>query len=165
MQERTILINGFSKSHAMTGWRVGYVSAHQKIIALITKIHQYTMLCAPIMAQMAAVEALKGGDAEVRAMVSEYNQRRKFMLSGFREMGFSCFEPRGAFYCFPSIKSSGLTSEEFSTRLLYEQKVAVVPGTAFGEGGEGYIRCCYATSLKDIREALKRMRRFLQSLH
>jgi aminotransferase len=164
MQERTILINGLSKSHAMTGWRVGYAAAPQEIIALMTKIHQYTMLCAPIMAQMAAAEALKRGDADVKAMVSEYNQRRKFMLNGFKEMGLSCCEPRGAFYCFPSIKSSGLSSEEFSTRLLHEEKVAVVPGTAFGEGGEGYVRCCYATSLKDIREALKRIRRFLQSL-
>lgn len=165
MQERTILLNGFSKSHAMTGWRVGYAASSHRIIAAMNKIHQYTMLCAPIMAQLAAVEALNKGGNEVKSMVVEYNQRRKFMVSRFREMGLSCFEPRGAFYTFPCIKNTRLSSEEFATELLLKQKVAVVPGNAFGQCGEGYIRCCYATSLQDIEEALKRIRRFLDSLH
>ncbi len=164
MRERTILLSGLSKSHAMTGWRVGYAAANHTIISAMNKIHQYTMLCAPIIAQMAAVEALNKGTSEVKSMVLEYNQRRKFMVSRFREMGLSCFEPRGAFYTFPCIKSTGLSSEEFATELLLKERVAVVPGTAFGKCGEGYIRCCYATSLQDIEEALKRISRFLSGL-
>ena len=161
MQERTILLNGFSKAYAMTGWRIGYAAAKRELIQGMTKIHQYTMLCASIMGQMAAIEALKGGDNEVEAMVTEYDQRRKIMVKGLRDIGLSCFEPKGAFYAFPSIKITGMTSEEFAEKLLIEEKVAVVPGSAFGQHGEGYIRCCYATSLPEIEEALKRMGRFV----
>jgi len=162
MQRRTILLNGFSKAYAMTGWRVGYAAADQEIIKFMTRIHQYTMLCGPIMGQMAAIEALKSGDEEVEAMVHEYDQRRRVMVKGLRDIGLSCFEPKGAFYAFPSIKTTGLTSEEFAEKLLYQEKVAVVPGTAFGECGEGYLRCCYAASMPEIEEALKRMGRFIK---
>ena len=161
MKESTILVSGFSKSHAMTGWRIGYVAADRSFIQALTKIHQYTMLCAPTMAQMAALEALRNGESEVDKMVHEYNRRRRFMVKRLNEMGLSCFEPRGAFYAFPSIKATGLSSEEFAERLLMEEKVAVVPGTAFGPSGEGFVRCCYATSLSSIEEALKRMNRFV----
>ena len=160
MKERTILLNGFSKAYAMTGWRIGYAAAQTDIIKAMNKIHQYTMLCAPIMSQMAAIEALKGAGKEVQEMVRDYDQRRRVMVKGFRDIGLSCFEPKGAFYAFPSIKVTGMTSEEFSEKLLFEEKVAVVPGTAFGQCGEGYIRCCYATSLSEIEEALKRMGKF-----
>jgi aminotransferase len=162
MQKRTILLNGFSKAYAMTGWRVGYAAAHQEIITFMTRVHQYTMLCGPIMGQMAAIEALKNGDEEVEAMLQEYDQRRRIMVKGLRDIGLSCFEPMGAFYTFPSIKVTGLTSEEFAEKLLHQEKIAVVPGTAFGEGGEGYIRCCYAASMAEIEEALKRMGRFIK---
>jgi aminotransferase len=162
MRQRTILFNGFSKSHAMTGWRIGYAAANKEIIGPMTKIHQYTMLCAPIMAQMAAIEALKLGSDETRSMVREYDHRRKLMVKGLREIGLSCFEPQGAFYTFPSIKNTGMTSEEFAEKLLHEEKVAVVPGSAFGSYGEGYIRCCYATSLHEIEVALKRIGKFLK---
>ena len=162
MKKRTILLNGFSKAYAMTGWRIGYVAAQPDIINAMTKIHQYTMLCAPILSQMAAVEALKGIGDEVQEMVRDYNQRRRVMVKGFRDIGLSCFEPKGAFYTFPSIKATGMTSEEFSEKLLFEEKVAVVPGNAFGQCGEGYIRCCYATSLVEIEEALRRMDRFIK---
>ncbi|MBN2463491.1 MAG: aminotransferase class I/II-fold pyridoxal phosphate-dependent enzyme [Dehalococcoidia bacterium] len=162
MRERTILLNGFSKAYAMTGWRIGYAASDKEIIGAMTKIHQYTMLCAPIMGQMAALEALKADDDEVEAMARDYDRRRRFIVKGFRDIGLSCFEPRGAFYAFPSIKVTGMTSEEFAEKLLWEEKVAVVPGTAFGQCGEGYLRCCYATALTDIEEALKRMGRFVK---
>jgi aminotransferase len=161
MKERTILLGGFSKAYAMTGWRIGYAAASSEIISAMTRIHQYTMLCVSIMAQVAAIEALKSGDASTAEMVEEYNRRRLVIVKGLNDIGLSCFEPRGAFYAFPSIKSTGMTSEEFSERLLIEEKVAVVPGTAFGQCGEGYVRCCYATSLADIEEALSRMKRFV----
>ena len=161
MKEDTILLGGFSKAHAMTGWRIGYAAANEEIISSMNKIHQYTMLCAPIMGQIAAIEALRAGDAGTAEMVEEYNQRRRVIVKGLNDIGLSCFEPRGAFYAFPSIKVTGMTSEEFAERLLTEEKVAVVPGNAFGECGEGHIRCCYATSLADIEEALSRMKRFV----
>jgi len=162
MRERTILLNGFSKAYAMTGWRIGYAASDKEIIGAMTKIHQYTMLCAPIMGQMAALEALKTGDSEVENMVKDYDRRRRVIVKGFRTIGLSCFEPKGAFYAFPSIKTTGMTSEEFAEKLLWEEKVAVVPGSAFGPCGEGYLRCCYATALSDIEEALKRMGRFIK---
>jgi len=162
MRENTVLLGGFSKTYAMTGWRVGYAAGPKDIIAAMTKIHQYTMLCAPIMGQLAAIEALKTGDASATEMVEEYNRRRQIIVKGFNDIGLSCFEPRGAFYAFPSIKSTGMTSDEFAEKLLLEEKVAVVPGSAFGECGEGHIRCCYATALTDIEEALSRMERFVR---
>ena len=161
MKESTILLGGFSKAYAMTGWRIGYAAATREIIAAMTKIHQYTMLCASIMGQVAAIEALKSGEASIAEMVEEYNRRRLTMVKGLNDIGLSCFEPRGAFYAFPSVKGTGMTSEEFAERLLIEEKVAVVPGSAFGQCGEGYVRCCYATSLADIEEALSRMKRFV----
>lgn len=161
MQEHTVLLNGFSKSFAMTGWRIGYAAAGKPIIAAMTKIHQYTIMCASTMAQMAALEAMKAGEQDVIDMVEDYNHRRLVTVKGLRDIGLSCFEPKGAFYAFPSIKSTGMSSEEFAEILLMEEKVAVVPGTAFGPSGEGYVRCCYATSLKEIEEALVRMKRFL----
>ncbi|MCL0094911.1 aminotransferase class I/II-fold pyridoxal phosphate-dependent enzyme, partial [Dehalococcoidales bacterium] len=160
-KEATILLGGFSKAYAMTGWRIGYAAANREIIAAMTKIHQYTMLCAPIMGQVAAIEALRGGETSIAEMVEEYNRRRLVMVNGLNDIGLSCFEPRGAFYAFPSIKGTGMNSAEFAERLLIEEKVAVVPGTAFGQCGEGYVRCCYATSLADIEEALSRMKRFV----
>lgn len=162
MKDRTIILNGFSKIYSMTGWRVGYAAANPEIIGAMTKIHQYTALCAPIMSQNAAIEALKQDKESVQTMITDYNRRRMFMVNGLREIGLSCFEPRGAFYAFPSISVTGMSSEEFAERLLTEEKIAVVPGTAFGESGEGYIRCCYATALKDIEVALKRMKTFIE---
>jgi len=162
MKERTVFLGGFSKAYAMTGWRIGYAAAAAEIIEAMTKIHQYTMMCVPIMAQMAAIEALKSGGSAVREMVADYDRRRRVMVKGLNAIGLTCFEPRGAFYTFPSIAVTGLTSEEFAEKLLVEERVAVVPGSAFGESGEGYIRCCYATALEDIREALARMGRFVQ---
>jgi len=161
MKNNSILLGGFSKAYAMTGWRVGYAAAPREIIAAMTKIHQYTIMSAPTMAQIAAIEALKTGEESVLEMVEDYNRRRKLIVKGLCDIGLSCFEPKGAFYAFPLITSTGLTSEEFSEKLLVEEKVAVVPGSAFGECGEGYVRCCYATSLADIEEALTRMKRFL----
>jgi len=161
MRESTILLGGFSKAYAMTGWRIGYAAANPEITAAMTKIHQYTMLCAPIMGQIAAVEALRSGENSVAEMVEEYNRRRLVMVKGLNDIGLSCFEPRGAFYAFPSIKSTGMSSEEFTEKLLLEEKVAVVPGSAFGQCGEGFIRCCYATPLANIEEALSRMKRFV----
>ncbi len=161
MKEGTILLGGFSKSYAMTGWRIGYAAASEEIIAAMTKIHQYTIMSAPTMGQVAAIEALKSGEDSVARMVEDYNHRRLVMVKGLRDIGLSCFEPRGAFYAFPSIKSTGMNSEEFAEKLLIEEKVAVVPGSAFGAGGEGYVRCCYATSLDEIEEALVRMGRFV----
>ncbi len=161
MKESTILIGGFSKAYAMTGWRIGYAAAPGEIIAAMTKIHQYTLMCAPTMAQVAAIEALKSGEERVAEMVEDYNRRRLVIVKGLREIGLTCFEPKGAFYAFPSIKCTGMTSEEFAEKLLTEEKVAVVPGSAFGQCGEGHIRCCYATSLADVEEALSRMKRFV----
>jgi aminotransferase len=161
IKDSTILLGGFSKAYAMTGWRIGYAAAPREVIASMTKIHQYTMMCAPIMGQVAAIEALRAGNASVVEMVEEYNRRRLTIVEGLNDIGLSCFEPKGAFYAFPSIKSTAMTSEEFAERLLIEEKVAVVPGSAFGQYGEGYVRCCYATSLADIEEALSRMKRFV----
>jgi len=161
MKERTVFLGGFSKAYAMTGWRIGYAAASKKIIAAMTKIHQYTIMCAPTMGQIAAIEALKSGEDSITEMVKDYNRRRMVMVKGLRNIGLTCFEPKGAFYAFPSIKTTGMTSEEFAEKLLLEEKVAAVPGTAFGQCGEGYVRCCYATSLADINEALSRMGRFV----
>jgi aminotransferase len=161
MKESTILLGGFSKAYAMTGWRIGYAAASKEIIEAMTKIHQYTIMCAPTMAQVAAIEALKSGESSVLEMVEDYNRRRLMIIKGLNDIGLSCFEPRGAFYAFPSIKVTGMTSEEFAEKLLMEEKVAVVPGPAFGQCGEGYVRCCYATSLAEIEEALSRMGRFV----
>jgi aminotransferase len=159
-KESTILLGGFSKAYAMTGWRIGYAAAPKDIITAMTRIHQYTIMSAPTMSQVAAIEALKAGENNVLEMVEDYNRRRLVIVKGLCDIGLSCFEPRGAFYAFPSIVSTGMKSEEFSEKLLVEEKVAVVPGSAFGDCGEGYVRCCYATSLADIEEALTRMGRF-----
>lgn len=164
MKERTILLNGFSKAYAMTGWRVGYAAGNKEIIGAMTRIHQYTMLCASVMSQKAALEALRHGKFAVEEMFNEYNQRRRVIVKGLNEMGLECRMPGGAFYVFPSIKTTGLTSEAFAEKLLFEEKVAVVPGTAFGECGEGYVRCSYATSLEKIEEALKRMEKFVRRI-
>jgi len=161
MKESTILLGGFSKAYAMTGWRIGYAASSSDIIAAMTKIHQYTMMCAPTMAQVAAIEALRTGEPSVLEMVEDYNRRRQVIVKGLNDIDLPCFEPKGAFYAFPSIKGTGMTSEEFAEKLLVEEKVAVVPGPAFGQCGEGYVRCCYATSLADIEEALSRMKRFV----
>lgn len=161
MMGRTIVLNGFSKAYAMTGWRIGYAAANPDFIAAMTKIHQYTMLCAPIMAQVAAIEALKQGEKNVSQMTAEYNQRRRLILNGFRQMGLDCFEPKGAFYLFPSIKQTGLTSLQFAEQLLQAERVALVPGDAFGDCGEGFVRCSYATSMPNIKEALLRIERFV----
>ncbi|MBZ4669082.1 MAG: Aspartate transaminase, partial [Defluviitaleaceae bacterium] len=152
MYENTLVINGFSKAYAMTGWRLGYAAGPEELIAMMTKIHQYAIMCAPTTSQYAAVEALRNGDSDVAEMRNSFNRRRRIMVDGFRKMGMDCFEPLGAFYVFPSIAKTGMTSEEFCKRLLYEQKVAVVPGTAFGESGEGFIRCSYAYSIDNIKE-------------
>jgi aminotransferase len=161
MKENTILLGGFSKAYAMTGWRIGYAAANAEIVQAMTKVHQYTALCSPIMGQMAAIEALNSGEEDVEQMVKEYDQRRRVIVKGLNEIGLTCFEPKGAFYAFPSISITGLSSEEFAERLLLEERVAVVPGSTFGQCGEGHVRCCYATSLSDIEEALKRMGRFV----
>lgn len=164
MKERTILINGFSKAYAMTGWRLGYACAPKEIIKQMTKIHQFAIMCAPTTSQYAAVEALKNGDDDVKMMRQEYNQRRRFLLNAFKEMNIPCFEPFGAFYVFPCIKEFGMTSEEFATRLLQEEKVAAVPGTAFGESGEGHLRISYAYSLENLKKAMERLNRFVKRL-
>lgn len=164
MRKRTILINGFSKSYAMTGWRLGYVCAPEEITKQMLKIHQYAIMCSPTVSQYAAVEALRSCDNEVKKMCNEYNMRRQLVVGSFRKMGLSCFEPQGAFYVFPSIKSTKLSSEEFCERLLMEKHVAVVPGDAFGNGGEGYIRVSYAYSVKHLTEALSRIDDFIKSL-
>ena len=161
MRERTVLVNGFSKSFAMTGWRIGYAAAPEEIAAAMLKIHQYTIMCAPIMGQMAAIEALKNGEGEIKRMAGQYDQRRHLIVNGLNQIGLSCFEPKGAFYAFPSIKSTGMSSQEFCAQLLKEEKVAVVPGDAFGQCGEGYIRCSYAASVEQITEALGRMEKFV----
>lgn len=164
MQERTILINGFSKAYAMTGWRLGYACGSREIIQQMTKIHQFAIMCAPTTSQCAAVEALRNGDGDVEQMRAAYNQRRRYLMKAFQEMGLECFEPYGAFYVFPCIKEFGLTSDEFAERLLQEEKLAVVPGTAFGDCGEGYLRISYAYSLERLKEAIGRMDRFIQRL-
>lgn len=164
MKERTIVINGFSKSYAMTGWRLGYACGPRVIMDQILKIHQYAIMCAPTTSQYASVSALKKGDADVERMRTAYNQRRNYLMRRFDKMGLQCFEPFGAFYVFPSIKEFGLTSEEFATRLLQQEKVAVVPGTAFGTSGEGYVRISYAYSIEDLKEALERVEHFINRL-
>ena len=164
MKERTILINGFSKAYAMTGWRLGYSCAPKDITAQMTKIHQFAIMCAPTTSQYAAVSALKNGDADVEEMRKSYNQRRRFLMNAFNKMGLECFEPYGAFYVFPCIKEFNMTSEEFATKLLMEEKVAVVPGTAFGACGEGYLRISYAYSLENLKEAVGRIENFIKKL-
>ncbi len=164
VKEQTILLGGFSKAFAMTGWRIGYIAANEQLIEAMLKIHQYTMLCAPTMSQMAAIEALRSGEDDVAGMVKEYDRRRRFIVRKLNEIGLPCFEPKGAFYAFPSIEATGMSSEEFAERLLMEERVAVVPGSAFGQCGEGFVRCCYATSLANIEEALKRMERFVKKV-
>lgn len=162
MKDNTLFLNGFSKAFAMTGWRIGYACGPKEIIAAMTKIHQYTIMCVPIMAQIAAIEALRYGDEASAEMVTDYNRRRLIMVKGLRDIGLPCFEPKGAFYAFPSIKHLGMSSSEFAEKLLKEEKVAVIPGIAFGKCGEGHVRCCYATATEEIEEALKRMKRFIK---
>ena len=164
MRDRTIVINGFSKSHAMTGWRLGYACGPAPIIKQMTKVHQFAIMCAPTNSQYAAVEALRNGDADVEEMRQAYNGRRRYLLHAFEEMGLPCFEPKGAFYVFPSIQKFGLSSDEFAERLLREERLAVVPGTAFGECGEGFLRISYAYSLEDLKKALERLKHFIRKL-
>ena len=164
MYERTVLINGFSKAYAMTGWRLGYACGPQEIIEQMTKIHQFAIMCAPTTSQYAAVKALRDGDDDIAEMRTAYNQRRRFLMHAFKEMGLECFEPYGAFYVFPCIKEFGITSDEFATRFLEAEKVAVVPGTAFGDSGEGFLRISYAYSLDNLKEAMSRMKRFVEKL-
>lgn len=164
MRERTIYVNGFSKAYAMTGWRLGYVTAPEPIISQIAKIHQYGIMCSPYISQNAAIEALESCDSEIVKMRDEYDTRRRYLVNEFNRIGLTCFNPEGAFYVFPCIKSTGLTSEEFCEKLLYEEKVAVVPGSAFGDSGEGYIRISYAYSLKHLMEAMRRIENFIEKL-
>lgn len=164
MRERTLVVNGFSKGYAMTGWRLGYICAPQEIAVQMLKIHQYAILCAPTNSQYAAIEGLRNCDGEVQEMRTAYNQRRRYLMHEFKRMQLDCFEPFGAFYVFPNIQEFGMTSEEFATRLLEEEKVAVVPGSAFGESGEGYIRVSYAYSLEDLKEAIGRLGRFIDRM-
>jgi aminotransferase len=163
MYERTIVVNGFSKAYSMTGWRLGYICGPEPLMNQIVKLHQYGIMSAPTMSQYAAIEAMKNGDGDIETMREEYDGRRRFLLDGFRSMGLECFEPKGAFYMFPSIQSTGMTSDEFCTEFLKAEQVAVIPGSAFGPGGEGFVRCCYAASMHDLAEALKRMERFIKS--
>ncbi len=164
MWERTILINGFSKSYAMTGWRLGYACGPKQIIEQMYKIHQFCIMCAPTTSQYAAIDALKNGDADVHMMRDSYNQRRRYLVNAFQEMGLECFEPFGAFYIFPCVKQFGMTSDEFASRLLHEEKLAVVPGNAFGDSGEGFLRISYAYSLEKLKVAIERLRRFVERL-
>lgn len=164
MRERTVVINGFSKAFAMTGWRLGYAMGPKEIIAMMTKLHQYCIMSAPTVAQYAAIEALHSGDKDIERMRNEYDMRRRFIVGSFNDMGLKCFEPNGAFYCFPCIKSTGLTSEEFCTRLLKSKRVAIVPGDAFGDCGEGFVRVSYSYSLKHLTEAIGRIKEFLEEL-
>ncbi|WP_238906485.1 MULTISPECIES: aminotransferase class I/II-fold pyridoxal phosphate-dependent enzyme [Clostridium] len=163
MRDKTLVINGFSKAYAMTGWRLGYVCGHPILIEAMKKIHQYAIMCSPTVAQYAAIEALKNSDSSVSNMVKEYNRRRRVLVDGFRKIGLDCFEPLGAFYVFPSIKSTGMSSDEFCEKLLIQEKVLVVPGNAFGDCGEGFIRACYASSMDNIIESLKRIERFVKN--
>ena len=162
MWERTILVNGFSKAFSMTGWRMGFLCAPSPLIGQIVKLHQYGIMSAPTTSQYAAIEAMKNGDEDIEAMKAEYDARRQFLLQGFRDLGMECFEPKGAFYMFPSIQSSGLTSDEFCEKFLIAEHVAAIPGTGFGPGGEGFIRCCYATSMKELGIALEKFEHFLK---
>ncbi|MGN0691143.1 MAG: pyridoxal phosphate-dependent aminotransferase, partial [Oscillospiraceae bacterium] len=164
MAERTLYVNGFSKAYSMTGWRMGYICGPEPIMKQMLKIHQYEIMCSPTVSQYAAIEAIKSCDKDISRMVNEYNIRRRWLVGALNDLGLTCFEPKGAFYVFPSIKSTGLTSEEFCERLLFEHNVAVVPGNAFGECGEGYIRISYAYSLKHIMEAVNRIEEFLKTL-
>ncbi len=164
LKDRTVVINGFSKSFSMTGWRLGFICGPEPIISQITKLHQFAIMCAPTTSQYAAVEALKNCDDEVREMMEEYDMRRKIMVKGFNEMGLTCREPKGAFYAFPSIESTGMTSDEFCEKLLYAKKVAIVPGTAFGDSGEGFVRASYCYSTSHIKEALSRIKEFLDEI-
>ena len=162
MRDRSILLGGFSKSYAMTGWRIGYAAANSDMIESMMKIHQYTMLCASVIAQRAALEALRNGEPQVQEMLADYDKRRRVIVKGLNQIGLACFEPRGAFYAFPSIKKTGMSSDEFAEKLLREKKVVVIPGSAFGKCGEGHIRCCYATSMSEIEEALERIESFVK---
>lgn len=164
MYDRTIILSGFSKAYAMTGWRLGYALGPESVISAMTKMHQFTIMCAPTTSQYAAIEAMRNGDEDVNMMRRAYDQRRRLMVEKFREMGLSCFEPEGAFYVFPSIQKTGLTSEAFCEGLLNDQRVAVVPGTAFGDYGEGFIRCSYAYSVDELKEALSRIKKFLHKI-
>ena len=164
LYDRTIVVNGFSKSHAMTGWRMGYVCGPEPVIRQMLKLHQFGIMSSPTVSQYAAIEAMRNGDHDIEKMREEYDGRRRYLVEGLRRIGLPCFEPKGAFYVFPDIRPTGLTSEEFCERFLMEEKVAVIPGSAFGPGGEGFVRCCYATGLKDIAEALTRMDNFLTNL-
>ena len=164
MLERTVIVNGFSKSHAMTGWRMGFVCGPREMVAQMIKIHQFALMSAPTTSQYAAIEALRHGDGDIAAMRSEYDIRRRFIVDALRKMGLPCFEPQGAFYAFPDIRPTGLTSEAFCEQLLTEQKVAVIPGNSFGASGEGFVRCCYAASLQQLREAMERIQDFLKGL-
>lgn len=164
MKERTLLINGFSKAYAMTGWRLGYACGPKELLTQMTKIHQYAIMCAPTISQYAAIEALKNGDDDVKQMRTSYNQRRRFLMNAFKEMNLSCFEPHGAFYVFPCIKEFGMTSEEFATKFLEEEHVALVPGNAFGDSGEGFLRISYAYSIETLKIAMERLARFVEKL-
>ena len=164
LYDRTVVVNGFSKSHAMTGWRMGYVCAPQPIIAAMTKLHQFGIMSAPTTSQYAAIEAMRSGDEDIAHMREEYDSRRRYLVENLNRIGLDCFEPKGAFYVFPCIRSSGLSSDEFCERFLREEKVAVIPGTAFGPGGEGYVRACYASSMRDLTESISRLDNFLQNL-
>ena len=164
MYDRTVIVSGFSKAYAMTGWRLGYALGNERLISLMTKVHQFAIMSAPTTAQYAAIEALKNGDADIEYMRDEYDKRRRIIVDGFNKMGLDCFEPKGAFYVFPSIEKTGMTSMEFCEKLLYAEKVAVIPGTAFGDSGEGFIRCSYAYSVKKINTALERIEKFIQNL-
>ena len=165
MWERTILINGFSKSYAMTGWRLGYACGPKQIVEQMYKIHQFCIMCAPTTSQYAAIDALKNGDADVQMMRESYNQRRRYLVNAFKEMGLECFEPFGAFYIFPCIKQFGMTSDEFASRLLHEEKLALVPGNAFGDSGEGFLRISYAYSLEKLKVAIGRLKNFVERLN
>ncbi len=164
LYDRTVVVNGFSKSHAMTGWRMGYVCAPQPVVAAMTKLHQFGIMSAPTTSQYAAIEAMRSGDEDIAHMREEYDSRRRYLVENLNRIGLDCFEPKGAFYVFPCIRSSGLSSEEFCERFLREEKVAVIPGTAFGAGGEGYVRACYASSMRDLTESISRLDNFLQNL-
>jgi len=164
MYERTVVVNGFSKSHAMTGWRMGYVCAPQPIVAAMIKLHQFGIMSAPTTSQYAAVEAMRNGDGDIEHMRGEYDKRRRYLVETLNRVGLRCFEPKGAFYVFPDIRSTGLSSEEFCERFLMEEKVAVIPGSAFGPGGEGFVRACYAASMKDLAESMSRLDNFLTNL-
>ncbi|MBR2782478.1 MAG: aminotransferase class I/II-fold pyridoxal phosphate-dependent enzyme [Oscillospiraceae bacterium] len=164
MRERTVVASGFSKAYSMTGWRLGYACAPREILAVMHKVHQFGIMCAPTTSQYAGIEAMRNGDQDIEKMKDEYNGRRRYLVNGLREIGFDCFEPKGAFYVFPSIQKTGLGSDEFCERLLLEEHVAVIAGNAFGESGEGFVRMCYAASMHDLETALERMRRFLNRL-